>query len=427
MDYQKFKIIWILCIGVACYGLFYIANIYLLRELSITEQGSFAVSLKTLTIICAFLTISKQLSLNLYMPQYEKSHRYIQQDGLALWLGKNLILSGAVLLAGVAFISFVIHLIQNKAFIMVFQNHPYQFILFFIPILAFFTVLSCLALVQETTFKLAPFIIIFPSLLIVSIFTLAIYTLQLSSLSTIITYFICQAVTLAIYLFLSSQYYTPRFLETISSGEHDHYYSSSYAYWLNTFSNQASTLLCLFALELFAPNHYAEEYAIILLFITAYIALVSPLHTYLASQLNLLIHNNSQKLNQIVRLTTRIQGIVILLCISLSIAFGRNLLTLIHTDAEFLYPQLIFAMIMFGIAIITAVPLRIILHGSISGASFYLKTSRLILCCLLLSVLIPKYGIAGAIISDTLPLIMTHIIASYLCKKQLNLEPSLHA
>jgi|GEM_PF-5585457 len=421
--YPKAKIIWLLCASVITYCFFYIANIYLVRQLSLEEYGDFAVSLKVLAVLCAFLTISKQLSLSLYMPQYEKSHRHIQRNGLALWLGKNLFIAITVLLTGITLTQIVLYILKNKTFVSVFQHHPWQFILFFIPIVAFFTVLSCLLLSQKQLKNFyAPFITIIPSILIVVIFTLAIHLLKFSPKLTIYTYFLCQSTTFMLYIFLSHNYHIPKFLTNISQGEHGQWYTSPHIYWIGTLSNQISTLLSLIALELLSPEDFVGEYAIILLFITGYIALISPLHTYLASQLGLLLHTHSEKLNKIIKLIVKIQSLIVIVGTSICIAFGRDLLAYIDPNVVFLYPQLIFAMIMFGIAITTAIPLRILLHASLSEIGMHLKISRLFLCCLFLSILVPRYGIAGAIISDTLPLIITNMIALSICKRNLNIQ-----
>lgn len=425
-NYQKAKIIWSLCIGIVCYGFFYTVNFHLLQKLSFAEYGDFAVSIKILAIICAFLTISKQLTLNLYMPQYEKSHRHVQKSGLALWVGKNLMLAAIVLILGILLTSFVLYLMKNKTFVLVFQEHPVQFTLFFLPVLAFFVVLSCLLLSQKNINpSLAPFVTILPSMLVVSIFALGVHTLEVSSLSTILTYFAIQIIILGLYLFLSSQYYTPNFLKNISSDEHDHWYTHSQTYWIGTFSNQTSTLLSLLALEYLSPEVLVGKYAVILLFILSYVALISPLHTYLASQLGILLHSDSKKIQQIIKLINRIQLLIVIFGISTSAVFGQTLLGYINPELSVLQPQLILAMILFGVAVITAIPLRILLHSSFHQLGLYLKISRLFLCCLFLAIFIPRYGLVGAILSDTLPMIITNIIATIVCQRALHLKTTL--
>lgn len=412
---------WLLCSSVICYLGFYVANVYLLHQISIEEFGDFAVSLKALAIICAFLTVSKQLSLSLYMPQFEKSHRYVQRNGIALWLGKNLILAAIILIIGVVFTKFVFYIINNQTFISVFQNHPWQFILFFTPIVSFVSVLSSLLLSQRERVKVfAPFITILPGLAVITVFSLGMHIFSLSPKSIIYVYFICQAIVVMLYLFLSHNYCVPIFLDHHSTNEHDQWYTCAHTYWVGTLSNQISTVLSLIALAYLSPKDFVGGYAIILLFVASYVALISPLQTYLASQLGQLLHSDSKKLKQIIKLIMHIQSLIVILAISICIAFGKELLIQINPHVGYLYPQLIFAMIMFGFAISTTIPLRILLHTALPDVGIYLKVSRLLLCCLLLSILVPHYGIVGAIISDTIPLILINGTAFIICERNLN-------
>lgn len=420
-NYPKDKIMWLLCTGVVCYLCFYVANVYLLHQLSIGEFGDFAVSLKALAIICAFLTISKQLSLSLYMPQFEKSHRYVQRNGIALWLGKNLILAAIILITGVIFTKFVFYMINNQTFVSVFQDHPWQFILFFIPIVSFVSVLSSLLLSQKERIKaMAPFITIFPGLVVITIFSLGMHIFNLPPKSIICIYFICQTIVVMLYLFLSHNYCVPIFLAQHSTDVHDQWYTCAHTYWVGTLSNQISTVLSLIALAYLSPKEFVGGYAIILLFVASYVALISPLQTYLASQLDQLLHSDSEKLKQIIKLIVRIQSLIVILAVSICITFGKELLIQINPHVEYLYPQLIFAMVMFGFAISSTIPLRVLLHTSLPDVGIYLKISRLLLCCLLLSILVPHYGIVGAIISDTIPLILINGAAFIVCKRNLN-------
>lgn len=423
LSYPKIKILSLLCTGIACYVGFYIANVYLLHQLSLEAFGDFAVSLKVLAIICAFITVSKQLSLSLYLPQYEKSHRNVQRHGLVLWLGKNLFLAAMILLIGIIFTTFVLKTISSDTFLAVFQAHPWQFILFFIPIISFIIVLSCLVLSQKDRVHfLAPFITIIPSLLIISIFTLGIHIFEVSSQSIVLTYLLCQGVIILLYLSLTHHFYIPHFTSNLSKDEHDQWYTYSHTYWIGTLSNQLSTLLSLIALAYLTPGPLVGEYAIILLFVTSYIALISPLHTYLASQLNLLLHTSTETLNRIISLIFRIQVLIVALCLSIVSIYGKSLLTGLHPELGFLYPHLILAMCLFGLAIITSIPLRILLHTALPDIGLYLKGSRLFLSCILLLILIPRYGIVGAIISDTLPLMIMNGIAFVFCHQKLNLR-----
>ena len=59
------------------------------------------------------------------------------------------------------------------------------------------------------------------------------------------------------------------------------------------------------------------------------------------------------------------------------------------------------------------------MHSTYRNAAFTLKIFRLTGCLLLLSILVPRYGITGAVISDTLPMIITNLVGAYLCNKKL--------
>lgn len=423
INLQHAKILWLLCIGIICYAVFYIANIYLLRSISIANYGNFAVSIKVLAILCALLTIAKQFSLTTYLPQYEKSHKFIQRNGLVLWLSKNLILSAIVLSVGITITWGIFYLLENEAFMQTFQDSPFHFVLFFLPILTFFVVLSCLGLSQPTLNSIvASFITILPNILVISVFVLGLYTLNTSTMSTILLYFSTQAVVLVLYLFLSKTQYEPQFAKGYSVGEHEQWYTNSSAYWMSTFANQLGVVLSLFALEFLAPEAFVGQYAIILLFVVSFNALISPLHTYLSSQMGILLGVHTGKLKSLLRMINRIQLVIIMIGFISSIVFGKQLLQYISVDEQHLYPSLVLAMLFFGLSITTASPLRVLLHSHYRNAASVLKLFRLIGCCLLLSVLVPKYGIAGAIISDTLPMIITNIVGAYLCNKQLHIN-----
>ena len=128
-DIHKFKILWLLCVGIVCYAAFYLANIYLLHNMTIEVYGDFAVSVKVLAILCSLLTIAKQFSLTIYMPQYEKSHKYIQRNGIVLWLSKNLLISTIILIIGITATWGAFYLIHNETFYTVFKNSPFHFLL----------------------------------------------------------------------------------------------------------------------------------------------------------------------------------------------------------------------------------------------------------------------------------------------------------
>lgn len=420
---QRAKILWLLCVGILCYAVFYTANIYLLRSISIADYGDFAVSIKVLAILCALLTVAKQFSLTIYLPQYEKSHRFIQKNGLVLWLSKNLILSALILSVGITITWGIFYLLENESFLHTFQDSPFHFVLFFLPILTFFVVLSCLGLNQPSLNSIyASFLTIFPNILVVAVLVLGLYTLNASTFSTITLYFSSQAVVLVLYLFLSKTQYEPQHAKDYSVGEHEHWYTSSSAYWLSTFANQAGVVISLLALEFLAPENFVGQYAIILLFVVSFNALISPLHTYLSSQIGILLGVRTDKMIELLRMINKLQLAIILVGFSSCIIFGKQLLLYIHTDSLHLYGPLVLAMLLFGMAISTALPIRILMHSPYKNAAFTLKVFRLLACCIFLSVLVPRYGITGAIISDTIPMIVTNIIGAYLCHRQLKLN-----
>ena len=420
---QQLKILWLLCVGIICYAVFYIANIYLLQQISIADYGNFAVSLKVLAILCALLTVAKQFSLTIYMPQYEKSHRYIQKNGVVLWLSKNLILSAIILSLGIASAWGIFYLLANETFMTVFQDSPFHFVLFFLPILTFFVVLACLALSQKNISNISASILtILPSLLVISVFILGIYTLNTTTFNTIALYFSSQAVVLILYIFLSQIHYAPNFAKGYSIGEHEHWYSRSSSYWISTLSNQVGVVISLFALEFLSPESLVGEYAIILLFVVAYNAVISPLHTYLASQVGILIDLNRERLQSLLKMINRLQVVVMLIGVLSALLFGKQALSYLSDYTHHLYGALILAMLLFGISISTSLPLRIIMHSEIHHTAFTLKILRLLISCILLSILVPHYGIIGAVISDTIPMIITNLISAHICQSRLNLN-----
>lgn len=388
--------------------------------MSIEDYGNFAVSIKVLAVLCALLTVAKQFSLTIYMPQFEKSHKYIQKNGIVLWLSKNLFISTIILLSGIAAAWGAFYLVNNETFILVFQNSPFHFILFFLPILTLFIVLSCLGLSQQSFNKMiAPFLTVMPNFLVITVFILGLYTLNTSTFSTILLYFICQGVILLIYLFLSNIFYAPTFATGYSVNEHEYWYTRSSAYWMSTFSNQISVVISLFALEFLAPESYVGEYAVILLFVVSYNALISPLHTYLASQLGMVLETNTKKVTNILSMINRLQIIIVILAVISTILFSNQALGYLNIADPSLYFMLIIAMILFGVAVVTSLPIRILLHSNLRSTAFALKSFRLIGCVLLLSFLVPFYGILGAILSDTIPLIITNFIGLYICRHNL--------
>lgn len=419
---QDTAIIWLLCTGIICYGVFYSANIYILQHITIASYGNFAVSLKILSMLCALLTIAKQFSLTIYMPQYEKSHKYIQRTSVTTWLFKNLSLSAFILTIGLATTWFLFYLINNETFVNVFQDSPFHFTLFFLPILAFFIILSCLSLAQKSLNKsVASFVTILPNILITAVFILGIFTINTKTMYTIGLFLTCQATVLVLYLFISQTQYAPNFASGYAIQEHNHWYTKSSIYWASTISHHFSIILSLLALEILSPEHYVGEYAIILLFVIAYFALISPLHTYLSSQLGVLLDTNHERLNKLIKIISKLQLVIILLGCIITIIFGTSLLAYIGAPLSIL-PLLITAMILFGLAIITSIPLRIVVHSELGHYALYLKGFRLIGCCLLLSALIPRYGVLGAIISDTVPLIIINITGALICSNRLKIN-----
>ncbi len=420
INIQRAKVLWLLCVGIICYAVFYIANIYLLRSISITDYGDFAVSIKVLAILCALLTVAKQFSLTIYLPQYEKSHKFIQRNGLVLWLSKNLLLSSLILCIGITITWGIFYLIENESFMATFQDSPFHFVLFFLPILTFFVVLSCLGLSQSSLNSItASFLTVFPNILVVSVFILGLYTLQTSTFNTIALYFSSQAVVLVLYLFLSQTQYEPRYARDYSMGEHEQWYTSSSAYWISTFANQVGVVISLLALEFLAPEAFVGQYAVILLFVVAFNALISPLHTYLSSQMGILLGVHTEKLHDLLRMVNKLQLAIITIGFLSCVIFGEQFIGYISTDDLHLYIPLSLAMLLFGIAIATAVPIRVLMHSSLRSSALALKTFRLLSCFIMLSILVPKYGILGAIISDTIPMIVTNLIGAYICKQQL--------
>lgn len=396
----------------------------MLKELSVSEYGDFAVTLKVLAVLCSLLTIAKQLSINIYSPQFEKSHKFIQRSGILKWVGKNLIITSIILFVGVAATLFLFSVVNNEVFLEIFHQRPIQFFLFFLPILTLAVVLSCLALSQESlSAALQPLITIFPGILTVCVFILGIYTVHISTFSIIGAYAFCQITVLTLYVLLSNAYYTPKLEKRYSVTEHEHWYTQSNAYWISTFSNQSSIVLALIALELLGSELAVGRYATILLFVVSYTAIISPLHTFLSSQVGLLIDKNSNKMRQIISITNKIQVVIVLALLLTTISFGPQLLSYLPHNMSNLYFELILAMLLFGLSITTSIPLRILVHTKFSLSAYHLKTSRIIISALLLSILIPKYGITGAILSDTIPSILTNLSAYYICRKKLNLNP----
>lgn len=420
---KNLKIIWLFLVGLICYTTFFAANIYMIHHLSKADFGDFAVSLKALAVMCTLLTVAKQLSLNIYIPQYEKSHKFIQKSGILKWLSHNLIVTAIVLAVGALSTHFVLYLMNNEPFIQAFSEHPSQFFMFFLPILTFTIVLSCLALSQENIHKtLRPIITIIPGILTIIVFLLGLYTLNISAIAIISVYVVCQISTLLLYLLLSKNFYQPSISTTQLTSDHDEWFSQSNVYWVSTISSQTSVVLSLVALELLSSESLVGEYAAILVFVIAYVALISPLHTYISSQINMVLHKNTPQLNKMLSVTNRYQIVIVIIINLTVIAYGPQILNYFGPTYLFLYPNLIIAMILFGGSIMTALPIRVLIHSEYQGTAYKLKIIRLFITLLLFSVFIPKYGVTGAIISDTIPSLITHIIAAMICRKQLNIK-----
>lgn len=395
----------------------------MIHHLSKSDYGDFAVSLKALAVLCTLLTVAKQLSLNIYTPQYEKSHKFIQKSGLLKWLSHNLIVSAIVLAVGALSTHFVLYLMNNEPFIQAFSEHPSQFFMFFLPILTFTIVLSCLALSQDSIHAiLKPIITIIPGILTIIVFLLALYTLKVPAIAIISVYIACQITTLILYLLLSKNFFQPAISTTQLTSDHDEWFSQSNIYWISTITSQTSIVLSLIALELLSSESLVGEYAAILVFATIYIALISPLHTYISSQINMVLHKNTPQLNQILSVTNYYQFAIVSLINLTVIAFGPEILSYFAPNYILLHSNLVIAMVLFGFSIMSSLPIKVLIQSEYQKVAYKLKIIRLFLALFLFSIFIPKYGVLGAIISDTIPSIFINLIATFICKKQLNIK-----
>ena len=296
--------------------------------------------------------------------------------------------------------------------------------MFFLPILTFTIVLSCLALSQDNISNiLKPIITIVPGILTIVVFLLGLYTLNVPAIPLISVYVACQITTLILYLLLSKHFFKPSITSSKLTADHDEWFSQSNIYWVSTFSSQTSVVLSLIALELLSAESLVGEYAAILVFVTVYIALISPIHTYLSSQINMVLHKNTPQLKKILSVLNYYQVFIVALINLTILAFGHELLAYLGPKYTKIYLNLMMAMGLFGVSIITSLPLKVLVNSEYQGAAYKLKVIRLILCLFLFSIFIPKYGILGAIVSDTIPSILINGIATFVCVKKLKINP----
>ncbi len=407
----------------ACYVVFYIGNIYLLHHISPAQYGDIYSSIKVLILLSSLTIAAKQAVATLYKPQYERTHRYLSRLGLSNWMSLNLLMTAGIFALG-GVLSICIHYIaESEIFRVAFQAHPIHFLLFFLPIVLFCIVLVSLGLSQPNlSYKASSLLTMIPSIVVTSILILGIQVLRLEPLSILITFLLSQILIFSIYFLITHQFNKTRFLTQHAPREHLHYYSTGDRFWLSTFSYQLSIGLSLLALEAFNTEAIVGQYAVILLFAIAYFSILSPLYTYLSSQLDLHLETGPAILHPLLKKVTHIQIFSMISLTIISIILSQYIAP--H-DPSFQY-LIIGSCLLFSLCMYTAPALRILLHSKYFTLAQRLQTAQLFITLLMLIILIPQYGIVGALISDTIPLIITHIISYYICQYSLNIHPFPH-
>ncbi|MDC3180570.1 hypothetical protein OAT84_00280 [Gammaproteobacteria bacterium] len=407
-------------ISFSCYIIFYIGNIQLLHTLSPAEFGDIYSTIKVLVLLSSLTIAAKQVTMTLYKPQFERTHRHLHRLGLINWLSTNLATSAFIFAIGGGLSIFLHQIAVSSIFQAAFQSHPVHFILFFMPILLFCVVIVSLGLSQPNiSTRTSSLLTIIPSITITAILILGIQVLQLRSLSVLLTFLISQMLIFIIYFFITYQFDKNKFLKKNTPREHQHYYSHGDRFWLSTFSYQLSIGLSLLVLDTFNSEAIVGQYAIILLFAIAYFSILSPLYTYLSSQLDLKLEVNPSSVCALLRQITRIQFASVLVLTVISMILGGYIAP---ENSTFQY-TIIFACVLFSICMLTAPALRVLLHSKYVVLGQRLQVLQLGVTTVLLIILIPPYGIVGALIADTIPLIITHIVAYYICQYSLNIHP----
>jgi hypothetical protein len=404
----------------ACYIIFYIGNVYLLHHISPAQYGDIYSTIKVLILLSSLTVAAKQAIITLYKPQYERTHRHLNRLGLSSWMSVNLMMAAGVFAIGGALSLGLHYTAESQMFQAAFQTHPVHFVLFFLPIVLFCIVLVSLGLSQPNlSSRTSSLLTMIPSITITSILILGIHVLQLKPLSILLTFILSQVLIFSIYFFITFQFNKSRFLTTHEPREHLHYYTQGDRFWISTFSYQLSIGLSLLALEAFNTEATVGQYAIILLFAIAYFSILSPLYTYLSSQLDLHLETGPDILHPLLKRIAHLQAFSVITLTILSIILGRYIAPL---DPTFQH-TITLSCLLFSICMYTAPALRILLHSKYLSLGQRLQTVQLAVTVLMLIILIPQYGIVGALIADTIPLIITHIIAYYICCYSLNIHP----
>lgn len=421
---QKITLILSLVISFVCYLVFYAANIHIISDVGEETYGDFYSAIKVLVVISSLVVAAKQVTMTHYSPQFERTHKKLYQTGLIPWIIKNISITAITLAMGAILFFAIMQLTQNVTFHQTFVEHPIQFIMFCAPILLFSIVSVSLALSQENISpSLISILTVVPSLVISAILVLGVHIIRPSPLPLMVVYIFCQIAIFITYAFINNRFNRARFLAQYTPYEHMHYYTKGNNFWFSTFSYQLSIGLSLLALEGFAFEHMVGEYAIILLFAMAYYSLLSPLYTYLSSQLDLHIETSPSELKPMLRSITRIQIISVLLLGLITLYLSAHLPTIITNQTGNLQNYILLSCSLFSLCMLTAPSLRIVLHSRYTQLGQKLQILQLGITVLLLVVTVPQYGLVGALLSDTLPLLMIHCIAYYICTTHLKIEP----
>lgn len=336
------------------------------------------------------------------------------------WFSENMILTAVVLAISAATISSVLYLMNNTVFTSAFQGKPYQFAIFFAPILAFFFILISLSLSQENLSSAAiASLTIIPSITVAIIFTLALAIIQPSHISMLALCLFSQIIALCLYFFISQKFNKHRFLTNYSSSEHAHAYSTNRNFWLCTLFYHLSFGVSLLALELFSSESSVGEYASLITIAIGYYAIMSPLYTYLSSQASIHIETNLSALEPILKMIKNIHIVFTSGLTLVILFFAQPLLNTLNLASN--ANLLITSTLLFFMCAISRPYIRIVLHSRYEKIGMKLQLIQFSTTLLLLIITIPKLGILGALLSDTLPVILTNLMAYYICTQHLGL------
>ena len=264
---------------------------------------------------------------------------------------------------------------------------------------------------------------IIPSVVITSVLVLAVQTIRPHPFSMLITYLVCQGLVFAVYFFITYQFNRARFLAEYEPREHLHYYAQGDRFWLSTFSYQLSIGLSLLALEAFSSDYVVGQYALILLFAIAYYSLLSPLYTFLSSHLDMHIETGPDILHPLLKRITKIQLFAVLVLGILSTIASPYIQALTPKGQDNFLNIGCILLLPVQYMYVNSTGTKNIATLSLCTAWAETTAHTTLVTVLILISLIPQYGIVGAIIADTIPLIIIQLIAYYVCRYQLNIHP----